>query len=338
MNLLQRQAQIRRDRAMTVRIGAFELRKKGVDRWDWRDPYHFLVGLSWSHFVAAFVGAELALNTLFASIYMFEPGSIANLPPGSFLLAFSFSLETLATVGYGVMAPQSVYGHIVSAIEIVLGVLFTAIVTGLIFVRFARPRAIVSAANNLVIARHDGAPTLMARIGNGRLKPLVDARARMSAIVAIETSEGKLFRTPVDLPLLRMRIANFALTWTLMHRIDENSPLYGLTGETVVAKVTRIYATVEARDPVVAAGIHTVLDWGADQVLFGTRYADAVSIDDKGRTVVDMRLISDVEPDEFAEQPSLDFEEAAEMPENPVMKYRAQTQVERVADNDETPN
>ncbi len=317
MNLLQRQVQDRRYRAMTVRVGAFELTKKGVDRWDWRDPYHFLVGLSWGHFVAAFVAAELILNALFATLYMLAPGSIANLPPGSFLLAFSFSLETLATVGYGVMAPQSVYGHVVSAVEIVLGVLFTAIVTGLIFVRFSRPRAVVVAAKSIVVARHDGAMTLMVRVGNGRTTPLVDARAQLSATVSIYTAEGRLFRPSVDLPLIRTRIANFGLTWTLMHRVDEASPLYGLTRDDIAAKVVRIYATIEARDPVLATAIHTMLDWGADQVLFGTRYADAVSTDELGRTIVDMRLISDVEPDEFEDEASLDFEDAAELPEAP---------------------
>lgn len=314
MNLIQ-QVRARRERGMTVRVGAFELTKKGVDRWDWRDPYHFLVGLSWLHFVGAFVAAELTLNALFASLYMLSPGSIANLPAGSFLLAFSFSLETLATVGYGVMAPQSTYGHVVSAIEIMLGVLFTAIVTGLIFVRFARPRAVVVAARSIVVTRHDGETMLMVRIGNGRLKPLVDARAQLSVLISWHTREGRLLRSSLDLPLVRSRVANFALTWTLLHRIDAGSPLYGLTQDDIAGKVVRIYATVEARDPVLAAVIHSMLDWGPEQVLFGMRYADAVSIDAQGRTIADLRLISDVEPEEAGDEPDIEFENASELPE-----------------------
>ena len=288
---------MRKPRDFKLRVGAFELTKRGVDRWDWRDPYHLLVELNWWQFVAAFVAVELAVNLLFAALYMLVPGCIANLPPGSLLLAFSFSLETLATVGYGVMAPATTYGHVVSAIEIVSGVLFTALVTGLIFVRFARPRAKVLTASHAVVGQHEGHPTLMVRIGNGRLGSLVDATARMSALVIRGTREGRELRSSVDLALERGSTPNFALTWTLFHRIDDDSPLFGVGPRDFAQRVVRLYVIFEARDPVLAASIHVVKDWGPEQVLFGMRYADAVTVDDQGRIVADLGLISDMVPD-----------------------------------------
>ncbi len=288
---------IRKRREFKVQVGAFELTKLGVDRWDWRDPYHLLIELNWWQFVTAFVVAELSLNLLFATLYLLVPGCIANLPPGSVLLAFSFSLETLATVGYGVMSPDTGYGHVVSALEIVTGVLFTALVTGLIFVRFSRPRAKLLTAEYAVVGRHDGHPTLMVRIGNGRLGPLVDATARMSVLMIRQTQEGSTYRGSRDLVLERASLATFALTWTLFHRIDPSSPLFGVSPEQFQSVVVRIYLIFEARDPVLASGIHVVKDWGAQQVLFGMRYADAVASDEQGRVVADLSLISEIMPD-----------------------------------------
>ena len=126
---------------MQLRLGAYELRKHGAPRFDWRDPYHLAVGLSWPGFVALLGGIDLAINAVFALLYAAVPGCL-SLPPGSgFAGAFFFSVETLATVGYGQVAPVTLYGHIVSTAEIFAGMAFIALGTGLTFVRFSRPRA-----------------------------------------------------------------------------------------------------------------------------------------------------------------------------------------------------
>jgi inward rectifier potassium channel len=118
----------------------FGLWKLGVPRFDLRDPYHLAVSLSWPAFVVAMIACWLAINLGFALLYVLSPGDVANARPESFADVFFFSIETLATVGYGVMAPATLYGHIVSAAEIVTGTAFTAIVTGLLFVRSPGPR------------------------------------------------------------------------------------------------------------------------------------------------------------------------------------------------------
>ena len=143
---------------MSVRTGAFELTPRGARRYDWRDPYHLALAMSWPRFILVFVTADLAINILFATAYLAQPGTITNAHPGSLSDAFFFSLETLATVGYGVMAPATIYGHVVASIEILCGMAFMAIMTGLVFVRFSRPRARIVYAGQSVVGEFNGKP------------------------------------------------------------------------------------------------------------------------------------------------------------------------------------
>jgi inward rectifier potassium channel len=286
-----------RERTLRIRVGAFEINKKGATRYDLRDPYHFAIALSWLQFALLFVAAEVVINLVFALLYLAEPGSINNARPGAFGDVFFFSLETLATVGYGTMSPATTFGHMVSAIEIICGVAFTAIVTGLTFVRFSRPRAKILYSDNAVIARYNGRPTLMVRIGNGRASVLTDATARLVALVGEHTQEGQYYRRIQDLTLVRERIPMFALTWTLMHPIDEKSPLHGRDLSRLSESDLRLFVGVEAYDLTLAASVRDMRDYTAAKIAYGMRYVDAVSIDAEGRTLADLGLISEIEPD-----------------------------------------
>lgn len=282
---------------MTVRVGAYELGKKGARRYDWRDPYHFAVSLSWPGFFALFVGLELALNLLFGVLYLLQPGSVANARPGVIWDEFFFSLETLATVGYGVMAPATLYGHVISGIEIIVGMMFIAVMTGLTFVRFSRPRGKFLWADKAVVASYNGRPTLMVRLGNGRAGLLTDANARMAALIGERTQEGQFFRRVHDLRLSRSRMPVFALTWTLMHDLDESSPLFGFDAEKFARSDIRLFAAVDAHDRALAADVSDMKDYGPPEVAFGMRYADAVSIDAEGRTIADLGRLSLLQED-----------------------------------------
>jgi inward rectifier potassium channel len=283
--------------AMAVRSGAFEVTRLGARKFDWRDPYHMALALTWPKFICLFVALDIALNLLFALAYFVVPGTIANAHLGSFADAFFFSLETLATVGYGVMSPADLYGHIVASTEILCGMAFMAIMTGLVFVRFSRPRARILYAEQPVISRFNGKPTLMIRIANGRVHNLTDASAHLSILVNEWTKEGQFFRRIVDLPLARSSVPLFGLTWTLMHEIDAASPLYGCDADKVKAKIARIFLSVEARDPALAARVYDIKDYNPADVLFEHRYADAVTIDKEGRTIANLTRISLTEPE-----------------------------------------
>ena len=147
------------ERVARVRLGSYEFRKKGISRFDLRDPYRLAVALTWPQFLAALLALYLSVNVVFATLFWLVPGSVANARPGSFADAFFFSIETLATVGYGEMYPATLYGRVVAAMAIPCGLAFTAILTGLTFVRFSRPRAKLIFAANPVVAMHNGKPT-----------------------------------------------------------------------------------------------------------------------------------------------------------------------------------
>ena len=168
------------ERAARVRAGSVEFELRGISRFDPRDPYYFAIALTWPQFLMALFALYLSVNVVFAALYWLVPGSVANARPGSFADTFFFSIDTLATVGYGEMYPATLYGHVVAAIEIVCGLAFTAILTGLTFVRFSRPRSKLIFAANPVVAMHNGKPTLMVRIGNGRATMLTEGAAKLN--------------------------------------------------------------------------------------------------------------------------------------------------------------
>ena len=165
------------EKVARVRLGSYEFRKRGVSRFDLRDPYHLAVTLTWPQFLAALFLLYLSVNIVFATLFWLAPGSVANARSNSFSDVFFFSIETLSTVGYGDMYPAAPYGRAVAGIEIACGLAFTAILTGLTFVRFSRPRAKMIFAANPVVAIHNGKPTLMVRISNTRAAVLLDATA-----------------------------------------------------------------------------------------------------------------------------------------------------------------
>lgn len=279
---------------MKVRDRAFDLHKTGVERFDWRDPYHLAVTISWPVFAGLAFGGLLVVNAIFAALYLLEPGAIQNLPPGDLARAFFFSLETLATVGYGEMAPQSLYGHCVSGIEIVVGMAWVAIFTGLLFVRFSRAQSKILFAERMVVTPHNGRPTLMVRIANGRMTMLTHASARLAVLIPETSSEGYASRSVYDLRLVRDFMPIFPLTWTMMHVIDETSPLRGLGPDELRAKDVRLFLAVEARDAALGQVVQDLAAFRPHQIAFGHRYIDAVTVDEQGRTAADISLLSEL--------------------------------------------
>ena len=287
----------RHDRAARVRFGSYEFRKTGVSRIDMRDPYHLAVALTWPQFLATLLAIYLLVNVVFATLFWLIPGAVANARPHHFGDAFFFSIETLATVGYGEMYPTTLYGHVIASIEIVCGLGFTAILTGLTFVRFSRPRAKLVFASNPVVAMHRDKPTLMLRIGNGRLAVLLDAVAKLNVLLSATSLDGKSFGRAQELRLERAHLPAFPLTWTLMHVLDEQSPLHGYDSARMIAARVRLFVTLEARDPTLAAVVHDIRNYAAEDIRFGMRYVDALTMAEDGTPVTDLTKIGALEPD-----------------------------------------
>jgi len=283
--------------AALIRVGSYEFRKKGISRYDLRDPYHLAIALTWPQFLATLIILYLSVNFIFGILFWAVPGSVANARPHSFADDLFFSVETLSTVGYGDMYPATLYGRIVAATEIACGLAFTAILTGLTFVRFSRPRAKFVFAPNPVVAMHNGKPALMVQIGNGRAGILADAAAKLNILLVETHADGKLFRRAQELRLERAHIPVFPLDWTLVHVLDEHSPMHGYDAARLIDADVRLFVAVEARDPTLATVVHDIRSYAPEDVRFGMRYAQVVTTADDGTPVADMALIGELEPD-----------------------------------------
>jgi inward rectifier potassium channel len=286
-----------REKSARVRLGSYEFRKVGISRFDVRDPYHLAITLSWPAYLLALLALYLAVNFVFAVLFWLVPGSVANARPHSFADAVFFSIETIATVGYGEMYPATPYGHVIASIEIVSGLAFTAILTGLTFVRFSRPRAKLVFAANPVVARHDARPTLMLQVGNGRAGVLTDATAKLNVLLTEKAADGRLLRRAQELRLERTHMPLFPLSWTLMHVLDEKSPLCGYDPARVLESEARIFVTLEAHDPMLATRVHEIRTYWPTDIRFGVRYRDPIAIGDDGLPVLDLKAIGALEPD-----------------------------------------
>ena len=302
LDITERTDAARRLFSSKLRLGGYEVGKKGVARFDFGDPYHLAVSLSWPRMLLLLVMFHTAINLGFALLYLGRPGAVANARPGSISDAYFFSLETSSTVGYGEMYPASAYGRVVSGTEIIVGLAFTALVTGLLFVRFSRPKARFCYAGQAVVASHAGRPTLMVRIANGRQGLLADATASLT-LMRKSRDGGTVLRQMLELRLTRTRLPVFPLTWTLMHEIDAASPLHGYDDAGLLADDVRLFLAVEARDVTLAATVLDVRDYGPGQILFGMRYAEAICLDANGHPIADLTRVGWIERDVGPEPP-----------------------------------
>src|SRR5580658_6452671 len=217
-----------------LKLGAREVITEGFARPIFHDLFHHFMTVSWPRLFGTLATFFLGFDLLFGFLYHLVPGCIANLSPPGFAGAFFFSVETLATVGYGEMHPQSLYGHVVAMIEIFVGLMSLALITGIMFARFSRPQARFLFTRNAVVRPIDGKPTLMFRAANERQNVVQDASARLRMLCNDVTLEGYRIRRITDLPLVRSQHPVFALGWTIMHVIDDASPLSAETAESLV--------------------------------------------------------------------------------------------------------
>jgi inward rectifier potassium channel len=291
----------RKPTPVSLRAGQIEFVKVNTDAWRWRDVYRWLLGLSWPQFAMFVASLYIGLNLLFAALYSFQQNSIAGSTGGHwFFDCFFFSVQTLATVGYGHMYPQTLYGHIVTTVEIMSGIFLLAVMTGLIFVRFSRPIARVMFSNSMVVALLNGKPTLMVRIGNENHHSMVEAEFRIMFSRDEPLLEGGDFRHFYVLKLHFDRLAVFPAALTLRHTIDETSPLFGATPESLESSRILFIVSVVGIDPVIAAAVQTQKDYSWRDVQFGHRFVEIYTEHGGGRLTVDYGRLHDTEQVKFA--------------------------------------
>ncbi|MBA3832175.1 MAG: ATP-sensitive inward rectifier potassium channel 10 [Chthoniobacterales bacterium] len=286
----------KRSNAVSVHAGQFEFVKINAGKQEWRDIYHWVLALNWPRFVAFISGVYLLINLVFAALYSMGGNCIDGLPAGSLLAAFFFSVETLATVGYGHMFPATVYGHILVTIEIMVGMFWLAVITGLIFVRFSRPTARIEFSKTMVIAPFNGRPSLMLRVANLRHHSMVEAEFRIMFMRDEAILEDDRFRHFYMLKLEFDRLINFPTALTLRHIIDEKSPLHGETAESLRASQARLAASVVCIETVIPATVQSQRDYTWRDIHFGERFVDIYRQTDDGRLTVDYGRLHETEP------------------------------------------
>ncbi len=285
-----------KNKGVSMRAGQIEFLKVNTEGWEWRDAYQWLLGLRWVSFAAFVAGVYTTLNLAFAVLYMLSPHCIAGVRSSSFSDAFFFSVQTLATVGYGHMYPQTLYGHIVTTIEIMSGTFLLAVMTGLIFVRFSRPSARVVFSKVVVIAPFNAQPALMLRVGNVRQQSMVEVEFRITFSRDEPIAEGDNFRHFYNLKLAFDRLSAWPAALTLRHIIDEQSPLFGATPESLQAQRAVLIASVVGIDPVIPASVQMQQDYSWRDVRFNERFVEIYTESGDGQLTVDYGRLHETEP------------------------------------------
>ncbi len=250
----------------------------------------------WSLVLVFIALAYIATNTIFAFLYLLGGDCIIAAQPGSFSDAFFFSVQTMATIGYGAMAPKTMYAHLLVTVEAIVGLFGVALATGVVFAKFARPTARVTWSEVALLTKRNGVPHLVLRVANARENQIVEASIRLSALKFEVTSEGERLRRYFDMPLVRSQNPIFAMTWTVMHPIDENSPLYGMTFADMAAGRIEVLASLTGLDSTFGQTIHARFAYSTEDFLENAKFKDIVIELPDGTRQVNLDRISDWEP------------------------------------------
>ncbi|MGB6537158.1 MAG: ion channel [Xanthobacteraceae bacterium] len=287
-------------RTILTRIGLREIESRGLDPAFWTDLYHRSMIVQWPVFFGIAALIFVVLNAGFGFLYWLGHEPIANVSPDLPLplSLFYFSIETLATVGYGDMHPQTNYGHIVATIEIFTGMSFLAVMTGLIFARFSRPKARFVFARHPVVTTHQGEPTLMIRIANARHNAISQATARLWMFRLEDTKEREQFRRYYELKLERREHPMFSLSWTLLHVIDQSSAFYGMTADDFAAVEGALILNVDGVDDNSAQRLYARQIYSRNDIRWQHRYRDITSLSEQGRLVLDYSKFHEVVTEE----------------------------------------
>jgi inward rectifier potassium channel len=275
-------------KAQVIRLGGREIVvTEGAQLSFWADISHRCMTASWPSFIIGAALVFIVFNAVFALFYMAGNQPISNVPGGDYIDYLYFSIETLSTAGYGDMHPQTHYGHFIATVELFTGIFSMSLMTGLIFARFSRPNARLLFANNPVLSNLDGVPTLMVRLANERHNVIGNANARLWMFRNVVTEEGHNIRRFYELPLLRNESPALALSWTLFHVVDEQSPLFGMNAEDCNDADISLVVVVSGYDVVAAQTVHARKSYEHPEIRFGHRYADVLSTAQDGRVSID---------------------------------------------------
>ena len=277
------------------RDGSFNTERDGQTWAAQLSPYHTFLTMRWSTFMACFVGFYLLLNALFALVfYALGPTALSapNIQPmNRYLMAFFFSVETFATIGYGNIIPNGIVPNMMVVVESIFGILYVALATGLIFSRFSRPIPKIRFSESAVIAPYRKISAFMFRVANERRSEMVNLDVIVS-LTRFEICNGVRTRVFNELTLERTRVTFLPLTWTIVHPIDETSPMYGMTEAELLESEAEFLILLTATDETFSQQVHARSSYTADEVQWGKKFGNVfVPPTHEGIVRIDMRLL-----------------------------------------------
>jgi len=275
--------------------GSFNVKRTGL-RWRDANPYLMLIDTTWPRFLLIVLVGFLVVNMIFAASYLMigiEHLKGLESEMGSFLNAFFFSVHTLTTVGYGNVYPEGVGANVISAVEAATGLMLFAIATGLLYGRFSRPTARILYSKNAIIAPYQDGTSLQFRVTNARRNVLMNMDAHVM-LMTVDSTDGSLKRTFIDLPLERRNIYFFALTWTIVHPIDAASPLFGKTPEDLARLSAEILILLQGFDDTFSQEVHSRYSYRHDDFVWGAKFVPSFKVDTKGALVVEVDRIDEM--------------------------------------------
>ena len=274
-------------RPPTIRQGSVKLIAHGDSRFvRWRDLYHELLRRPWWVTIGALTGGWVFINAIFAASYLIGGDCISADDPNSFLQAFSFSVQTISSIGYGAMHPTTTWAWVLADIEAFVGMLMVAMGTGLMFAKFSRPTARIDFSELILIHLRQGIPHLVVRVANRRGNRIVGATMSLSAFISERTPEGHKLRRLVDLPLIRESTPTFALSLTLLHRIDADSPLHGLSPQALGETFSTMMLAIQGLDETFNQTVHAQRYYSCEDIRWDERFIDMIDTEPSGAIVV----------------------------------------------------
>jgi inward rectifier potassium channel len=284
--------------------GEFNVRRRGVN---WRDihPYLYMINTSWPRFFLDVFAGYLIMNVIFALVYWTAGvehlrGAETPTAAGRFLNAFFFSAHTLTTVGYGSISPEGALANSIAALEALCGLLTIALATGLLFGRFSRPAARLAFSERMIVAPYKDVTSLQFRIANRRSNNLMELEARI-LLVTVEMVNGQLQRKYAPLALERATVLFLPITWTIVHPIDEASPIYGKSAEDLAALQAEFLVLVKGFDDTFYQTLHTRHSYRHDEIVWGARFDPAFTIDSDGDLILEVDRLGNYSASDLAQ-------------------------------------
>lgn len=282
------------------RDGSFNVSRDGLNFWESLSLYHSLLTMSWARFLSFMTIYYLLINALFAVAYLLcGPYALTHTAEGvytnSFQRAFFFSVHTFATIGYGNISPIGLAANVVVTFEALVGLLSVALVTGVIFARFSRPTAKILFSEHALVAPYRGITAFEFRLTNARSNQIIELRAKV-LLARFEESDGKMIRRFYPLSLERERVTFFPLSWTIVHPIDEQSPLYGLNHDDLFKANAEILILLTGIDETFSQTVHTRSSYIAEEIVWNARFADIYNRTSDAETLtIDVRRLDLIE-------------------------------------------